>query len=343
MDITKQFLFFFSGLGVFNGLLLAGYFCWLKPRKVSNFFLAALLLMLCIRISKSIFFYFNPELDKTYLQIGLSAYFMIGPFLYFYVKSKLSPIEVAIKWKCHLATLITLVLGVGVIYPYSKYPEIWSDYYWLFYYQWLTYIVMSGYLIKDKFKLLVSKATIEQNDIWLLSIFIGNTIIWFAHYSASYTSYIVGALSFSFVFYLLGLLYVFRVKNKAVIKPEKYADKKMTHDDAQYLIDKLALLMEEQALYIDPNLTMPQLAKKLNILTPRLSQLVNDNLNKSFTLFVNEYRIKKAQSLLKQEKPMKMESISDQCGFNSNSTFYAVFKKITGTTPAKYRDGDKKG
>lgn len=338
MDVSKQFLFFFSALGVFNGLLLAGYFCWLKPKKLSNYFLAALLLMLCIRISKSIIFYFNPGLDKTYLQIGLSACFMVGPFLYFYIKSKLSETEEAIKWQLHLGTLISLVVVIAIIFPYSQYPEIWGGYYWMFYYQWLTYIFISGYLLRHKLKLIFNKNKLEHNDVWLLSVFIGCSLIWLAHYSASFTSYIVGALSFSFVFYILGLVFVFRSKVETDNVATKYFDKKIPENDAELLIKLLSTLMIEQSLYKDPNLTMPILAKKLNILTPKLSQLVNDNLNKSFTVFVNEYRINAAKILLKQSKPMKMETISEQCGFNSNSTFYAVFKKITGTTPAKYRD-----
>jgi len=341
MQVEQQFLFFFSALGVFNGMLLAGYFCWLKPKKLSNYFLAALLIMICIRISKSIFFYFNPALDKTFLQIGLSAYFMIGPFLYFYVKAKLASIETPIKWKIHLGILVSVILSIGLSFPYKNHPELWGKYYWVFYYQWLFYLCLSGYLLKGKLQLLISKSPIEQSDIWLLSIFIGNAIIWFAHYSASYTSYIVGALSFSFVFYLLILLFIFRPKTEVVNESHKYADKKISEDEAKVIIDKLGILMDEEALYKDPNLTMPKLAKKLNILTPRLSQLVNDNLNKSFTLFINEYRIKSAKSLLTQEKPMKMEVISERCGFNSNSTFYAVFKKIAGTTPAKYRESVK--
>jgi len=83
---------------------------------------------------------------------------------------------------------------------------------------------------------------------------------------------------------------------------------------------------------------LPQVAKKMSISTQRLSQLLNDNIATSFSNFVNEYRIVKAQGLLLQAKKIKMDDIAEQCGFNSNSTFYTAFKKCTGTTPAKYRE-----
>ena len=58
--------------------------------------------------------------------------------------------------------------------------------------------------------------------------------------------------------------------------------------------------------------------------------------NKNFSLFINEYRIEEAKRILDSKSKLKIEVIAEMCGFNSNSTFYSVFKKITNTTPAKY-------
>jgi len=96
--------------------------------------------------------------------------------------------------------------------------------------------------------------------------------------------------------------------------------------------------MTTENLYTNANLTMPQVAKKMSISTQRLSQLLNDNIATSFSNFINEYRITKAKALLLQSKKVKMDDIAEQCGFNSNSTFYSAFKKFTATTPAKFRD-----
>ncbi|WP_374108005.1 helix-turn-helix domain-containing protein [Tenacibaculum aquimarinum] len=77
-------------------------------------------------------------------------------------------------------------------------------------------------------------------------------------------------------------------------------------------------------------------AKKLNIRPQLLSQFLNNNLSKSFSQFINEYRIEEAKHLLKTHPNLKIEIIAEKCGFNSNSTFYTAFKKVTSTTPAKY-------
>ncbi len=342
MNIEQQFLFFFSALGAFNGLLLGGYFFFSKPKRVANQFLGVLLLVMSIRIWKSVFFYFNPELSKVFLQVGLSACFLIGPFLYFYLCEMVKVQHHKRSWKLHLGLLVAIIIGVGISYPFQVYPEYWRTIYLTIFYQWLVYLVVSAITIRAVLakvfkRSLEPQKKLTQDEIWMLSVFGGNCLIWFAYFTASYTSYIVGALSFSFVAYLLVLQLFFHKKNAQVDKPQKYADKKIDDNQAQVLLAQLLEIMEHDKLYQDANLTMPMVAKKMNILTQRLSQLLNDNLQKSFPVFVNEYRIKQAQLLLSGDKAMKMDTIADECGFNSNSTFYAAFKKVTGTTPAKFR------
>ena len=58
----------------------------------------------------------------------------------------------------------------------------------------------------------------------------------------------------------------------------------------------------------------------------------------NFTIFVNEYRINQAKELIVTDKHLKLESIGYACGFNSKSTFYSAFKKITGMTPAQFKE-----
>lgn len=337
MDLSQQLLFFFSALGVFNGIVLSTYFiAFSKQKKKSNYFLGSLLFMLSIRILKSVFFYFNPDLSKLFLQIGLSACFLIGPFLYFYLKSSLTPSTHKLQYKNHLAILFAIILFLGLIYPYESYPELWVNYFFkVIYYQWLGYLLLSGYLIKNLLMMLPNKRSdYSENEWWMVSIYVGSFLIWLAHFTASYTSYIAGALSFTFTFYVTILLLI-SLKKK--VKRQKYTDKKINNSDAEMLLNKLDHLMISEELFKNPNLLMSDVAKKLIVLPQHLSQLVNDNLNKGFSVYINEYRIRHAKSLLNSENHMKMETISEESGFNSLSTFYSAFKKISGETPASYR------
>ena len=340
MTISSQFLLVLSAFGALNGLLLSLYFFTLKPIKISNQFLAGLLLMISIRILKSVLFYFNPEITKTILQIGLSACFFIGPFLYFYCVSKVGKMEEQpLAWPIHLFGLFIVVVGIGLTYPYHANLELWGHVlYKAINYIWLLYILLAGITLRSVFKNFIEKKlSIQDDDIWVLSIYTGNVVIWFAYFTSSYTSYIVGALSFSFVFYLICLLVLFRFRASREKQSIKYANKTIESLQADTLTINLEKLMTEKHVYRNANLTMPNVAKYLSISTPLLSQLLNVNLNKSFSLFINEYRIEEAKTLLAGDKLIKMDVIAEMCGFNSQSTFYSAFKKIAGTTPAKYR------
>ena len=70
-----------------------------------------------------------------------------------------------------------------------------------------------------------------------------------------------------------------------------------------------------------------------------LSVLINQDLNQHFFDFVNEYRIKKAMSILGDTTKYHLTvlKILYDVGFNSKSSFNTAFKKHTGTTPTQYR------
>ncbi len=342
MNLDNTLLFFFSALGAFNSIVLSIYFLFFaKPANKSNYFLGVLLAALSIRVGKSLFFYFNPELSKVYLQIGLSACFLIGPFLFFYVQSKVANAKQSNKLVTfQIAVLFLLIFGVGFLYPYEKNVELWTTYFYrIIDYLWLVCILASAFLLWPRFKRWISKnEKLNYDDVWTLSVFFGVFIIWIAYYTSAYTSYIIGAFSFSFVFFLSALLIFYRRKKEFVVsvKKEKYAHIKISEHEVNELLEKIESTLREERLYKNPNLTLSLFAKKLNMRPQLLSQLLNNNLNKSFSHYINEYRIEEAKRLLDANTNLKMEVIAEESGFNSSSTFYTAFKKVTNTTPAKY-------
>ena len=165
-------------------------------------------------------------------------------------------------------------------------------------------------------------------ETWVISVFIGNAIVWIAYNTVSYTSYIVGALSFTFMFYMLVLLLFFsKMKGLGFMnKSAKYETSNLSEKAASSHIEKLNQLMQEEELFKNPNLKLPDLAKRLNILPHQLSETVNAYLDKNFTLFVNEYRINAAKKLIEGNSPLNIESIGYECGFNSKASFNRIFK-----------------
>ncbi len=343
MNVSDELLFFFSALGVFNALLISFYFFFVKkPRSISNFFLGILLLMLALRVGKSVFYYFNPELNLNFIKVGLAACILIGPSLYFYMKSLVHD-NVKIRfWKLHFLVLLALSAIVGFLFPETHDPGLLNNISWMtiIYTIWFGYIIAAGWVLRRTIaKIFKSGEKLTALDFWALSIFVGNLIIWVAYSTCSYTSYIVGALSFSFIFYLLFLLIHFRRTKGAIFdNSAKYSNKKIDPSEVETLSLNLKDLLEKEKIYTRSDLKLSDVAAKMNILPHTLSQLINENLGKSFTLLINEYRVREAKSLIETNAHMKLEAIGYDCGFNSKSTFYSAFKKITKTTPAKYKE-----
>nr|WP_321233533.1 helix-turn-helix domain-containing protein [uncultured Psychroserpens sp.] len=345
MEISRELLFFFSALGAFNGLILSLYLMFFaKPKHISNMFLGLFLGMLSIRVGKSVFFHFNPELSVDYLQFGLTACFFIGPFLYFYIKSLIGTSTKTFRsWKYHLAFLISIALIVGFIYPFKTHIDLWRPYIIkTIYMQWFLYILASIYLMRNRITNLWNRKEKYSNiDIWLFSILIGNLLLVSSYYFTSFVNYISGALTFSFLLYIL-LFFIYSKKNKSVLfnHSNKYADKKIDTTEASKLNEKLKIVMQQEELYRNANLKSYEIAKKIGLTTHQFSQLLNDNLGKNFSLFVNEYRIEAAKSMLQKNDSLTLEAIGYECGFNSKSTFFTTFKKLAGTTPAQFKKQD---
>lgn len=347
MVTGKELLFFFSALGAFNGIILGIYFFFFTKKKyLTNYFLGALLFALSIRIAKSVFVYFHPELPKMYLQIGLTACFFIGPCLYYFLKSAVEEINIMPKsWKIILSLWGTVIVGSGILYPYEYYPELWTGYFILFiYFQWFMYIVFSGFTIRRVLKKIVSKREKPSPaEMWFGMLFLGNFLLFLFYFlaimGASGATYISGAVVFSFILYLIISILLYRKKTDDLflLNVQKIPGKKIEASEAIIISEKLENIMNEKSLYKNPNLNLQDLSKEINISSHQLSQFLNNNLGKNFTSFVNEFRINEACKIITSNDKLTLESVGYDVGFNSKSTFFAAFKKHTGTTPLNYQ------
>ncbi len=347
MDFERMVLFFFSALGAFNGLFLSIYFAlFVKQRDRTTYFLAALLFVLSVRVGKSVFLIFYPGISSWFVQVGLSACFLIGPFLYLYIKTSTKPERYREgEWWWHVIPVLVAMILIGYYTPYRAYRYLWKRmmggvYGWILFSYWLLYILAAAHLIWPSMaKAFVRREKLSDKELWLVSLFVGNAIIWLGYNTSQYTSYIFGALSFSFVFYLMLLLWFFRKRSTTLFfdKPERYANRQIAGQEAQDLGVRLQQLFLTEQLYKRPDLKLADVADQLGIPAHLLSQYLNDNLGKRFTHFVNEYRIEAVECMLKDHDHLTLEAIGAECGFRSNSSFYTAFKSFKGVTPAKYR------
>lgn len=100
---------------------------------------------------------------------------------------------------------------------------------------------------------------------------------------------------------------------------------------------KLEQLVEEQQLYLQPNLTLQELARVLGSNRTYVSNYLSQMIGLTFYDYINQLRIERSAIPLMNEHPeYTFEYVARQSGFASMSTFRRAFAKHTGKTPSQF-------
>lgn len=105
--------------------------------------------------------------------------------------------------------------------------------------------------------------------------------------------------------------------------------------------ERMYLLFEKEHVYLNPRLRLSELAMLLGTNRTYLSQYFNQNCERTFYDFVNDYRIHHAKLLLHSTDDT-LETIAMNSGFNSLSTFRRAFVQREGMSPIEFRASNGK-
>ena len=341
MDLSAMSLFFSGALGAFNGIIIAVHSLFFKKLKSNaNRFFGLFLLTLSIRMGKSVYYYYTEDLPNYFLFIALIAFFLIGPFLLFFLQSTLDKKHGSIfSFKVHTILLFLTASLLGIVYTFTKEPFLWRNLIIDFiYFEWFIYSLLSFHLILPLIrKAVLSKNSFKPYERHALTVFFMNSLVLVGSIIGHFTIYIIGSVTFSLIIYLyLALLFL----NKKRSHTKSYLGinrNTLNPKDIKGLLRRLEELMKTEQLFINPNLKSLDVAQKLDIPLNQFSELINVNLSKNFSTFLNEYRVQYAIDLMRSNPNYTIEAIGYESGFNSKSTFYKAFKKQIGTSPAKYQ------
>lgn len=307
--------------------------------------------------------------------IGFSLPLAQGPFLFIYTKVQTSARGFRARYLLHF---IPLVLSIGMfgeyfLYSYSEKMEVFKNDGAPFQLQSLINLIalsISGvvYIILSLITLLRYRKQLPENFSnierirfnWLLYLIIWLSIIWLIILFIQNDPLIFGA-AVCFVlwigYYGIRQVQVFhthptvqRAQSGDVEKPiseegdsvnsnPKYQNSSLSESEAMAIHQRLFKLLDESALYKDPELTLSDLANMLDVHPNHLSQVINSIEHKSFYDLINERRIAAFLKLLEQpdQQQYTFLALAFSCGFNSKASFNRNFKKITGSTPSEYQ------
>jgi AraC-like DNA-binding protein len=123
------------------------------------------------------------------------------------------------------------------------------------------------------------------------------------------------------------------------VASSKYVRSGLKSVEAEKLLRKLLLYMEKEKPYLNRDLSIHDLSIETGIQKHHITQILNDNYNRNFFMFINEYRVKEVITRMKDRanRNFTILAIAYDSGFNSKSTFNTIFKSMTGRTPSEYK------
>ncbi|TXN35731.1 helix-turn-helix transcriptional regulator [Flagellimonas hymeniacidonis] len=305
--------------------------------------------------------YWNVVKESLFLSILLGAgkNIFFGPLIYLYVSTAVIPLG---KIKKHVLIHLTFPFIVHLIYLVLKFG--FSSFYAQYYY-WV--VTSLGYIILplNLFYLILGILMLKRNARKFLAPRVQKRYWYFVSimlgyytYSSLYNMlpYLTGSPFFGrnflmlnrYVFMPLGLLInsyllIFSIteffKFKSLFAPSLlYKQEALNHEESSLIVQKLQQGFVEQRLYTKPNLSIDDLAKALDLGKGSLRHYFKQN-NTSFKRYLNRTRVEKFKELLTnaEYQNYSLAGLSTLVGFQSNATFFRVFKELEGITPSEFQ------
>lgn len=120
---------------------------------------------------------------------------------------------------------------------------------------------------------------------------------------------------------------------------KKYGSSSLSDDDINTIFLEIKELFESEKTYLEPQLKIDAIAKRLNTTTNRISQIINTKSDKPFYDFVNTYRVEHFKKLLVNPENRKYTilAMGIESGFNSKASLNRIFKEHVGKSPKQFQ------
>lgn len=359
-------------IGAVNALFFSVLIFSKKSRTLADKILGVWLIILCAQLIIPFLYLVDISAYYQYAGIEIAFYAFHPVLLYFYVRATIGrmPGSRFILWNIVFIVLSELaglsflffpakerllfIEGVELI-PLVYLPLIAFLIAYFFYYVYTSYKTLKDY--KDKVLQIYSYR--ENVDLlWLrrlVLLFGGITITIFPLGLVSY--YYFHSMVFAdYLFFVMLVIFIFflgywgyqegRVFNFSNDFESSDTGSKNSHQHYNHTVLKkykqeaaqLREVMLNKKPYIEPSLTIYDLAQMIDIPPHQLSKVINTEFHCNFFEFVNSYRIEEfRQKVFSGEfKNLTILGIALECGFNSKSSFNRIFKESTGLTPGDF-------
>ena len=147
------------------------------------------------------------------------------------------------------------------------------------------------------------------------------------------------AILFSLLLLLIGHVGLSQQFSVQDIEAEVFQNADSVPDEGGYteLLERIIKLVNDEKLFLYPNLKVSDLAKQLNSNRNYIYHAINVEMGTSFSDYINGLRVDYASRLLEERSELSINDVMTKSGFTSSSAFYRNFKKFKGITPTEKR------
>jgi len=293
-----------------------------------------------------------------------NSFLLFNPALYLYTCSLTKP-NFELKWRqlLHLAPWFFFKIASWLIKEPQSFETFFQPDHTLWFrllfgisgiISWVVYLWLTGIILTRHRKLIQNEfSTIDlfKKIGWIHFIVVFyilycfSVLIWGIFNIIILNTNSVTIFNYSVLLFFIYIFGFYGLKQQAIFKPiitenETIKQQNLILNETNSEKVKLKILnyFQKEKPYLNPDLNMTLLSETLKIPKHHLTEVLNSNLGKNFFQFVNEYRVEAVKKELSNPKnPYSIEAIGFECGFNSKSTFFSVFKSMTGQTPMEYK------
>lgn len=309
-----------------------------------------------------------------FMWLNLPYPFIHGPMLFLYAQALTNPEKSKPKtWALHfILPLFILVIHIPFIFlPQKEILEIlkqggrnvkdWqSILHWVLLVISGPFYVFTTHRLLSKHKKRILNQFSNQQKIslnWLRVLFYGMALMWFLIIFVGNDPLIFSAATVftTFIGYYginqVGIFSNQHYRNEQIIpfreeinsERKKYAKSGLNDEMAKVIHQELNQLMKTERLFTQPELSLNDLAARLDIHSNSLSQVINGIEGVNFYDYINSLRIEEFKRMASRPENQKFTllGLAYECGFNSKSTFNRIFKKTTGMSPSEYMKSQK--
>lgn len=358
-------------LGVAQGLYTALLLLFTPGKRLQNRLLAAILLTFLLLSCKILLHTLGVWNTSLFRYFPLAIDLLLQPLIYLYVRAVARPEKgfKSIDW-LHFFPVALFLLHAVVVYV-NVLPEtsmskkdtianglffndlkLFEDYLsvisaWV--YGVLSYQTLQTYrrLLHDNISdVRYAANTWLRNVLVLFGILVlmltvniiadrsGLMLFGFYHWQLFY-------IAIAIIVYYMGFQgYNMRAMPNAVLPhtPKPASGLLYSEDTVEQTRQKITTALQDHKIYRDATLSLVKLADEIQVPVALVSCTINTTMKMNFRNLVNSYRVEEMKARLHDPnlKHLSILGLALDCGFNSEASFYRIFKNVTGMTPKEF-------